>query len=144
MNKEGLSMRKIGNHVLPRKLRRLAYRELHENMGHVGCERVLHLMRDRYFWPFMRQDITNFVTKQCLCVKQKKPIFHVREPLCPIESTAPFDLISIDFLHLEQSSGKFEYILLIVDNFTKFAQAYPTKNKKSKTAAEKLSNEYIW
>ena len=91
----------------------------------------------------MHQGITNFVTKQCRCVKQKKPTFHVREPLCQMESTAPFDLISIDFLHLEQSSGEFEYILLIVDHFTKFAQAYPTKNKRSKTAAEKFFNDYI-
>ena len=146
LNKDGLLMRKIGNDVklvLPKQLRRLVYRELHENMGHVGCERVLHLVRDRLFSPFMRQDITNFVTKQCRCVKQKKPTFHVREPLCPIESTAPFDLKSIDFLHLEQSSGGFEYILPIVDHFTKFAQAYPTKNKKSKTAAEKLFNDHI-
>ena len=39
LSKDGLLCRRIGNHeqvVLPQSLRRLVYRELHENMGHLG------------------------------------------------------------------------------------------------------------
>ena len=57
------AMRKNGNHaqqVVPKQLQRLGYRELHENMGHVGCERVLYLVGDRFFWPFLGQDIPKF------------------------------------------------------------------------------------
>ena len=128
--------------ILPEKFRRTVYRELHEEMGHLGLERVLALASERFYWPNMRKDIDHYIHNICCCLKQKRPNLPSRAPLQPIVTTAPMQLLSIDFVHLERSSG-YEYILVVVDHFTKYAQAYPTTNKTAVTAADKIFNDFI-
>ena len=49
----------------------------------------------------------------------------------------------VDFLHIETNAGGYQYILVVINHFTRYAQAYATKYKSAKTAAEKLHNNFI-
>ena len=52
LNAKGLLVRQSKSNsqiVLPRSLRSLVYRELHDNLGHLGVERVMQLARVEYF-----------------------------------------------------------------------------------------------
>ena len=80
-----------------------------------GCVQAIEKLKEvieRFYWPFMRADITHYVTKVCCCLKQRKPTTHVNAPLQPILSTAPFQLVSMDYVHLEPSSGGYQYIYI--------------------------------
>ena len=135
---------KWGNQlVLPLKLRYLIYKHCHIEMGHLGTERVLELARRRVFWPRMKDDIDNFIHQKCLCIMHKKPHRTGKAPLQSILTTAPMELISVDFLKLEKGTGGNQYVLLIVDHFTRFAQGYACTNKSAKTAAVKLYNDFV-
>ena len=142
---DGILHRETANRkqlVLPGKYKATVLRQLHNEMGHQGMERTTSLIRDRFFWPHMQQEIEHYVSQICTCLKQKKPSRQTRAPLTPIVTTQPFELISIDFLHLDKCKGGYEYILVIVDHFTRFAQAYATTSKSAKTVADKVFNEY--
>ena len=76
--------------VLPGRLRQQVYKELHEEMGYLGSERVIDLAREQFFWPHMKQDITHYVTNVLHCLKSRKPVRNQREPLHPIVTTLPF------------------------------------------------------
>ena len=111
------------------------YKELHINMGHLGADRTLQLIRERFYWTRMEEEVHYFISNLCTCVGQKKPYIQGQAPLLPIIISSPLEVVGVDFLHLEKSSGGSEYILLLTDHFTRYTQAYPTKNRTAKIAA---------
>lgn len=49
----------------------------------------------------------------------------------------------MDFLSVETCKGGYEYILVITDHYTRYAQAYNAKNQTTYTTAEILYNKFI-
>jgi transposase InsO family protein len=129
--------------ILPKCFRGLVLKHLHDDMGHLGAERVWNMARDRFYWPRMSKEIEQYVTQECSCIKDKKPNIHRRAAMRPITITYPMEMVSIDFSHLEKCKGGFEYILVVMDHYTRFAQAFATRNKASKTAAQKVFNDFV-
>ena len=57
--------------ALPSRLKTPVYKELHENMSHLVYERTLELIRERFYWSQMNDEVKHFVWKICKGVKDK-------------------------------------------------------------------------
>ena len=44
--------------VLPTTFRIQAFKGCHDDLGHIGIERTLDLLRDQFYWPSMTEDAT--------------------------------------------------------------------------------------
>lgn len=55
--------------------------------------------------------------------------------LVNIKVSGPLELVCMDFLSLEPDSKDTRNILVITDHYTKYAQAYPTRDQTAKTVA---------
>ena len=127
--------------VLPSKCRPAIIKSLHDNVGHPGKERTVSLIRDRFYWPGMIKDVDKHVQTCDRCVRRKTP--PVKAPMVSIETSQPLELVCMDFLTLEQSKGGQQYVLVVTDHFTRYAQAFPCKNMTAKTTAELFFNNFV-
>ncbi|XP_048240817.1 uncharacterized protein LOC124120015 [Haliotis rufescens] len=127
--------------VLPTRCRSAVLRSLHDNVGHPGRDRTLSLIKDRFYWPGMTKDVETHVQQCVPCLRHKTPTG--RAPLVSIETSQPLELVCMDFLTLEPSKGGQQHVLVVTDHFTRYAQAYATKNMTAKTTAEVFFNNFI-
>lgn len=128
--------------VVPSCLRDRAFQGVHDETGHMGIERTLELARARFYWPKMAQYIEDKCKTCERCVRRKSRAQKAAK-LVNIKVSGPLELICIDFLSLEPDSRETRNILVITDHFTKYAQAYPTRDQTAKTVAVILWENFI-
>ncbi|XP_062372262.1 retrovirus-related Pol polyprotein from transposon 412 isoform X1 [Sardina pilchardus] len=136
------SGKEIHQLLLPKQFRMQVIHALHDDMGHLGVERTVDLVRDRFYWPKMTQTVEKYIGNCGRCVTWKSPCARAA-PLHQITSSGPMELVCIDFLSLEPDSSGIGNILVVTDHFSRYAQAYPTKDQKAVTVAKVLVERFF-
>ncbi|KAL8603353.1 hypothetical protein ACOMHN_039716 [Nucella lapillus] len=126
--------------VIPASQRKDAMKGVHEDLFHTHFDDAIRQARRRFFWPFMATDIKRKI-ERCLRCKRSKARPQKAE-MQTITTTCPLELLSIDFLTIEVKGMK-QNILVVMDHFTKFAQAFLTKDQTARTVARTLWNEFF-
>ncbi len=138
VTKDPLSKKKRFQYVLPGSLMNKALSGIHDLAGHQGQDRTLSLARQRFYWPDMEKNIKDYVKCCQRCVFAKTPEPAARAPLESIKSSAPMELVCIDFWSAENDKQCSVDVLVVTDHFTKLAHAFPCTNQTAKQVARKI------
>lgn len=128
--------------VLPETLRPTVLNALHCDMGHMGIERTLDLIRSRFFWPRMASNVETKIKTCPRCVR-RKALPERAAQLVNIKTTRPLELLCMDYLSIEPDKSNIKDVLVLTDHFTKYAVAIPTANQKARTVAKCLWENFI-
>jgi hypothetical protein len=103
---------------------------MHDALCHPGVRRMVISFAPKV--PYSTENVKR-MTAQCQECAEVKPRFY-RSPEVPlIKATQPFERLSIDFKGPLPSSTANKYLLMVIDDYSRFPFAFPTKNLESST-----------
>lgn len=127
--------------VLPAELKAQVLYSAHEEMGHQGVEKTASIIRTRFYWPGMHQDIKAHV-EQCVMCKLNRP--QERHTLSGhLMANRPLEVLALDFVKLDMADDGSEYALVMTDVFTKFTQVVETKTQEAQVVAQILIEHWF-
>lgn len=111
--------------------------EYHDK-NHNGISETFNQLSKKYYWPKMKNKITEIINKCELCLRSK----YERNPYKlkfsgPLLAKRPFEVIHIDTFSFQNSK-----FLTIIDLFSKYAQSYLIKDGTALTILNKLRHYF--
>ena len=122
--------------VLPVCFRQKVLLMAHEKSGHLGSRKVKALVKQRFIWPGMGQDVVKHtrsceVCQRCSKVKARKAPLIEREVL-----TEPFEVLGFDLVGpFPKGKGGFQYVLTAICMSSRWPEAIPLKTITAKAVA---------
>ncbi|KAL6466836.1 hypothetical protein MHYP_G00246400 [Metynnis hypsauchen] len=138
--------RRVFQVVIPRSLRDSVLRGVHGSpgAGHFGVTKTLKRLRQRFYWPGCRADVELFVHCCDVCAAKKGPSRAPRAPLHPYQCGGPMERVAVDVLGpfpVTDSGNRF--VLVAMDYFTKWPEAYAVPDQGAVTTADVLVREFF-
>ena len=99
--------------------------QAHDAMGHQGISKVIARIQERYTWPGIRRSVGRYVSQCLTCQQVRDKPGDVRFHLKNIQSGNFNELVQYDHLKICPSDNNNTGILVIIDHFSKFAEAVP-------------------
>ena len=129
--------------VLPKNLQNKILKSIHDDSGHQGLERTLELLQSRVFWPNMFKEVDTYLLNCECCQALKGNYAGPKTQLGSLSTKQPLELLHIDFTKADPSKSGKENILVLMDAFLKFSQAFVTNNQKALTVVKILVDKWF-
>ena len=97
----------------------------HDDMGHQGISKVVARIQERHTWPGIRRTVGEYVSQCLTCQQVRDKPGDVRFHLKNIQSGYFNELVQYDHMKICPTDDDNTGILVIIDHFSKFAEAVP-------------------
>ena len=128
-----------------KELRYKIFSVLHDTRftWHMGMHNMYEDAIRHFWWNNIYKDMQNCVSSCKLCLKSNTG-HSPKNPLNPLKiPSAPFQTINVDLLKFHTPSRGNNYILVIIDSFSKFVITKAIKKKTTCTVIKAIFEEFI-
>jgi hypothetical protein len=111
--------------------------------GHLGTNKTIDKVRQRYYWLHLRDDVERWCQQCDTCVASQGPRTR-SHGLMHQYVGALFERIAIDIAGpFPESDGGNRYLLIAMDYFTKWPEVYAIPNQEASTVADALVSSFF-
>jgi hypothetical protein len=108
--------------------------------GHYAVEKTIECIRkDNMQWPGYEKEVKEFIENCSICQANRARRKSHHGLRTELHGEGPGDKWSIDMMEVGEDNAGFKYILVVIDNFTKWLTLRPTK-----TLLKEESSMHIW
>lgn len=114
--------------------------------GHQGVQRTMAKAREMFCWWKMGTNIKTYVLTCDVCCRNKRGPLQSRAALKSYQAGSPLEKVHLEFLGplLRTEAGN-EYILMIVDSFTKWVECLPLPSQTAELTVQAAIMEFfVW
>ena len=127
--------------LVPEEYRARLIEAYHEGKtAHPGALRTFQRLKEGWHWPGMLTDVRLYVRYCPRCQYNRK--LRSKTPVKKhIQASEPGQVWVVDLMRMPKSEAKYEYVLVCVDAFSRYAEVAALKDRKAATVADALAQE---
>ena len=128
--------------ILPQLYRTEVLFRSHDQMGHQEIDKIQQRILHRFDWPGLRKACGRWVNACLSCLQVKDPR-KMKFPLKSVESSVLNEVVQIDRQKIRMTDSVNNQILVIIDHFTKLAEAVPCQTASAEDNCDQLIPHWI-
>ena len=112
--------------------------------GHMGITKTVLRIRASFIWYKLKDDVETFVRSCAVCNQNKRAQTKPKAALGSYHAGSPLERIHVDILGpFTPSRNGNQYILMIVDQFTKWLECFPLPQQSAELTAKQVVDGFI-
>ena len=133
-----------GKTMVPESLKCEILYEFHEKMNHIGVSKMIDSISKNYYWKNMNSSIARWCSSCSVCQKKKISRIKKETGVSPHHVGYPWKRIQVDYIGpMIRSVNGNSYILTVIDQFTKYGEAFAVPNNTGKITTKILEDEIL-